>query len=315
MGWFGDAAKAAGNFATGGALSAVGQAGDYMTTNRADNEFREVDPNGDLERQALEAGQFANTSQRNALRLGEETGMLRGDLRALASGQNSISAEQLRQGLQQNVAGQQAMAASARPGNAAMAARTGAMQAARMGSGLAGQQAIAGIQERQAAQQALGGLLINERGQDINAALGSRNASLAGYGQIENARGQRFDTLAGVPTKQEQILGAAQGAAQAYAAKSDRRAKTGIKSGEKDADDFVKGLRAYSYKYKKASDGDGEYVTPMAQDIAKTKAGKGAVFKGPDGQLMVHGARLASAIAATLPGLDKRLAKLEGKGK
>src|SRR5262249_11352646 len=123
----------------------------------------------DLRNQAAASSAFAEQAQRGLATLSDETSQQRNFLRdlatgkgaaleplqRLASGQDSISAEQLRQGLQQNVAAQRSLAAGAAPANAAMAARTASIQAARLGSGMAGQQAIAGLQERQQAQQAL----------------------------------------------------------------------------------------------------------------------------------------------------------------
>lgn len=104
------------------------------------------------------------------------------DLRATANGQNSVSALQLSQGLQQNLAAQNSMAASASPQNAAMAARTASIQGGRLGAGLAGQQAVAGLQERQQAQQALAQLQLGQSGQNLQAGLGGYGMSNQGYG-------------------------------------------------------------------------------------------------------------------------------------
>lgn len=113
------------------------------------------------------------------------TGRLNGsldDLQAQAQGKNSVSALQLSQANQQNLAQQRSMAAGAGPNNQAMAARTGAMQMGRLGSGLAGQQAVAGLQERNQAQQNYGNLLGAARGQDAQAAIGGYNAATGAYG-------------------------------------------------------------------------------------------------------------------------------------
>lgn len=145
---------------------------------------------------------------RAATNYNDLTGMLGGslnDLRDQAQGKNSVSALQLRQGLQQNLAAQRSYAAGAAPRNAAMAARTGAMQMGRMGYGLAGQQALAGLQERQQAQQAYAQLLGQSRGQDLQGALGGYNAATGAYGGGLN--GQQDPTIAG------QWAGAVSGAA------------------------------------------------------------------------------------------------------
>lgn len=103
-------------------------------------------------------------------------------LQGLASGQNSVSAEQLRQGNQQAMSQQQSLAAGASPNNSAMAARNAAMNMGRLNYGLSGQQAVAGLQERQNAQQALAGLQIGQSGQNMQGAIGGYGAANQGYG-------------------------------------------------------------------------------------------------------------------------------------
>lgn len=103
-------------------------------------------------------------------------------LQATANGQNSVSAEQLRQGNHQALGAQRSFAASASPQNAAMAARTGAIQMGRLNMGLAGQQAVAGLQERQQAQQAMGQLQLGQSGQNLQGTLGGYGAANQGYG-------------------------------------------------------------------------------------------------------------------------------------
>lgn len=133
-----------------------------------------------LNSQINSAGQLADSGQAGFGQLGAESGVLRGQLGDIASGKLSQSSEQLRQGLQQNLAAQQSMAASARPANAAMAARTGMMNAGRLGAGLSGQQAMAGIAERQGAMNTLGGMLGQQRGLELQAALGARGQAMGG---------------------------------------------------------------------------------------------------------------------------------------
>ncbi len=103
-------------------------------------------------------------------------------LRGQMMGQNSVAAEQLRQGLQQGLAAQQSMAASASPQNAAMAARTAAIQMGRLSGGLSGQQALAGLQERNAAAQGLGQLQLGQSGQDLQMGLGGYGLANQAYG-------------------------------------------------------------------------------------------------------------------------------------
>jgi hypothetical protein len=168
-------------------------------------------------------------------------------LQGQARGENSVSAEQLRQALQQNLAAQRSMAASASPQNAAMAARTAAIQSGRLGAGLAGQQAVAGLAERNQAQQAYAQSLGQMRGQDLQAALGSRQTAVGanGAGQV------------GAPEKSllEQYGPAVASIGGLIA--SDRRLKTDVEDGDAKANKMLEGLRAYSYRYKDEGDSSG----------------------------------------------------------
>lgn len=278
---------------------------------RTDNEFRDVDPTGQLAGVATEAQQFGGLGRRGFNRLTGELDEDRGFLRGLQRGEQSISAEQLRQGLQQQLAAQQAAAAGARPQNAAAAARTASINAARAGSGLAGQQALAGLAERQAAGQQLANLNLGQRQQNLQAALGGQQGALQGFGNIEQLRGQRFQTIAGDPTTKEKILGGLTGALTDLI--SDKRLKTDIEPGDDDAQQFLRGLKAYRYKYRNAEHGKGDQLGVMAQDLERTRLGRQAVINAPGGK-MVHGAKLVGALAAASASMNKRLEKLEKRG-
>jgi len=183
----------------------LGQAWDWYdegTTRGADEEKR-------LGEEGERASGFAGESQGRFGDIGGQLGGQADVLRGLASGKDSISRLQLAQALQQNQAQQQSMAAGARPGNAAMAARTAAMTAGRQGAGLAGQQAIAGIQERQAAQNALAKLLLAQRQQELNATQGARGQSLGAFGT-------RYTGALGQPTGIEKGLGAVSSLGQGF---------------------------------------------------------------------------------------------------
>lgn len=143
----------------------------------------------------LASNQFAEYNQGGYQQLTGEAAAQRDYLRRIAGGQESIAGEQLRQGLQQNIAGQQSMAASARPGGQAMAARQAMMNAGRAATGMSGQAAIAGMQERKNAQEALNQMIMQQRQQDLQGALGSRQTAISGYGGITP-----------VKTKLEQLL-------------------------------------------------------------------------------------------------------------
>lgn len=256
-----------------------------------------------LAQQGGRAGMFADQSERGYAQYGAQGQGALDQLQAQANGQNSVSALQLRQGLQQNLAAQRAQAASASPQNAAMAARTAAMQSSRLGAGLAGQQAVAGLQERNQAQQQYGAMLQGLRGQDLNAALSSRQNANSGYGAGNTGAPQKTWSETYGPAI---IAGAS--------AVSDRRLKTGIRDGDESADKAIKGLRSFMFRYKDEQHGKGDQLGVMAQDLERAGL-KHAVIDTPTGKV-VHGAKLATANTAMISALGRRLAALEsGKGK
>lgn len=257
-----------------------------------------------LFQQAAQSEQFANQGQGGFTQLGQQGNANIAGLQRLASGQDSIAAEQLRQGLQQNLAAQQSMAAGASPQNAAMAARTAAIQSARLGAGLSGQQAIAGLQERAQAQGQLANAIQGLRGQDLQAALQGRQSAIAGYGGYNTPMTPEKSFL--------EKYGPAIQSGISAAAMSDRRAKKGIRDGEVDAAKALAGLKAYSFEYKDEKHGKGRRTGVMAQDLERAGL-KHAVIDTPGGK-MVHGAQLATSLAAMMPVISKRLDRLEGKG-
>jgi len=105
-----------------------------------------------------------------------------GMLNGLANGQNSVSAMQLQQGLQQGQAQQMSMAAGATPQNQAMAARNAMLNSGQMASGMMGQQAMAGLQERQGALNTLAGMQTAQAGQNMQGALGMAQNANSAYG-------------------------------------------------------------------------------------------------------------------------------------
>lgn len=293
----------------------------------AEDLYGGVDKGGDLQRASFGAERFGVLGAAGYEDRGREAAAQRGQLQGLsdqygrlASGQDSVSAEQLRQALQQNQSAQISAAAGASPANQAMAARNASLAASRLGGALAGQQATAGLQERQQAmgQQAqiqamIQQGLLNQRAQDVQAALGGQGNAIQGRSAIEANRTNRYATAAGQPTEKEQLFGVL-GSIGSMAGLSDRRAKRDIEDGDEAADELVKSLRGRGkmWKYKDKRDGAGEYLGPMAQDLERTRAGKGIVVNTPRGK-MVDGAKLASALAAAMPRLDERIERLERK--
>jgi hypothetical protein len=255
-----------------------------------------------LEAAAAAAGNFAGQGEAG---YGAMTGELAADRayqRDIMTGKNSLSGEQLRQGLQQNMAAQRSMAASATPQNAVMASRNAMNNMNRAGIGMSGQAALAGIQERNAAASTLGQMNLGQRGQDIEVGLGSRQNQMTGLGANkpdkpkEPSFGQRL------------AMGAAAAAPILF---SDERLKTDVKSGDSAARKAVDTLAAHMYRYKDSKHGDGPQLGVMAQALEKAGL-KQAVIDTPEGKAVDH-AKLTGANTAMIAALAKRMAKVEGK--
>lgn len=270
---------------------------------------REQDPRKRAEQGALGVAQdqsaFGGTAQTNYNNATAQMEARRKYLEDVAAGRISVTGQQLRQGLQQQNAQQIGYAAGAAPGNAAMAARQAANNIGRAGTAMAGNAAVAGLQERAAAEAALGNMILQGRGQDVSAALGGGQNAISGYG-----------TILGQPRQPGFLdyatsLGGALGGAAIMA--SDERLKKDITPADDKAKRTLDGLKAYAYKYKDAKHGKGEQFGIMAQDLAKSGLGH-AVIDTPEGK-MVHGAKLATSLAGLAATLHKRVAKLERKGK
>lgn len=171
-----------------GSGNLAGKAWDWYRKDELEKDRKRKEAEEGLLGYGKEAGDFARTSQEDFRRLGQEAAMQRQYLQRIARGEESVSAMQLGQSLQKNQAAQQSMAAGARPGNAAMAARTAAMTAGRQGAGLAGQQAVAGLQERQQAQMALQQALLQQRQQELTATNTGRSQAMGGWGTALGGR-------------------------------------------------------------------------------------------------------------------------------
>lgn len=257
----------------------------------------------ELEAAAAAAGNFANQGEAG---YGNLTGNLASDrayLEGLRSGQNSLSAEQLRQGLSQQHAQQRSMAASASPQNAAMAARIAANNMARASYGMSGQAAMAGIAERNAAAGQLSNLDLQQRGQDIEVGLGSRQNQMTGLGA--NKPDKPKD-----PSTTDKLFAAAGTLAPLF---SDERLKENIEPGDKAARRVLSKLAAKSYDYKDERHGKGKQLGFLAQDLERAGA-KSAVVETPIGKAIDTG-KLTGINTGLIASMAKRLSKLEGKRK
>jgi len=124
------------------------------------------------------------------------------------NGEDSLSAIALRNSTNQNLAQQRAMAASASPGNVAMAQRMAQQGAGTINQGYGAQAAQLGIQERNAAANALAGLSGQARTQDLQNNQFNAGAQLANRGQNDQyALGQGQLALANATGQQRGTMG------------------------------------------------------------------------------------------------------------
>lgn len=125
-------------------------------------------------------------------------------LNRYATGQESVSQLQLKQNNEQLMAQQLAMAQSGRPGDVAMNARAAAQNMGTLGAGLAGQQALAGLQERQANAGLLATTLQGARAQDIG--LNQFNVGQTNQGALAQAGFQQGANLQNAQQSNQQAI-------------------------------------------------------------------------------------------------------------
>jgi hypothetical protein len=254
------------------------------------------------------------------------------------NGQNSLAQFQLRGATDANIAQQRSLAASAGPGNAAMAQRMAMQNIGRINQGLGSQAAQLGIQERNAAAMGLAGLSGQARGQDMQgsqfnvgaqlqqtgmndaASNGAFNRELAGAQAqqqggmgYEQSRTQRAVGAISQPTQGEGILGAAMGGLGL--ALSDERKKQSVKAGEQAATSFLSAIQPKTYEYSPAGmqsgmAAPGTHLGVMAQDLERTPVGRAAVQNTPAGKVVDYG-QLGGTMLAGLAALNSRLNKVE----
>lgn len=253
------------------------------------------------------ANQFADQGQSGFGALGLQLGDQARQLSEQAQGHNLVSAELLRQGMQQGQAAQQSMAAGANPQNAAMAARNAMQNMNRTGYGLSGQQAVAGMQEANAARQQLTNMLLQQRGQDMTTALQGRGIAVDAFGRPVQQSAATQGAMG--------ALGGAAAAAPMAIAASDRRLKMDVVDDSKasKAKNILKHLKPAEFSYRDERFGSGKQYGVMAQDMERAGLGH-AVIDTPAGK-MVHGAKAATTALALSAALSRRVEKLEKGGK
>jgi hypothetical protein len=98
---------------------------------------------------------------------------------------------------------------------------------------------------------------------------------------------------------------------QSWESLSDERAKESVHGGEGELDEFLSRLEPYSWEYKNPErDGDGRHYGVMAQDLERSRMGRGMVHETPRGKV-VDTRKVAMGGLAALADHHERIAALE----
>ncbi len=98
---------------------------------------------------------------------------------------------------------------------------------------------------------------------------------------------------------------------------SDERNKENVRDGSDDIRTFMDSVAPHTYEYSPETKtslfgGDGEYTSPMAQELEQTPVGDAMVQDTPEGKVVDYGKGFG-AVVAGLGDLNKRLSLLEGR--
>lgn len=174
------------------------------------------------------------------------------------------------------------------------------------GTGAAAETVMGATRDQIGAAQQLQTLRSNERmGHATLAGQAAEAAAQRSMQRKTNQQNQMSNMITGAAT-------VAAAAAPTLLAASDKNLKTDIKDATADVKDLLKSIKVEKYKYKDKKFGEGEYLSPMAQDLEKTKIGKDMVIDTDEGK-MVDYSRASGTLFSVAKSLDKRLEKLEKK--
>jgi len=271
-------------------------------------------------------------------------------LRMQMDGGDSLAQMQLRRATDGNIAQQRSLAASANPQNAAMMARLASQNIGRMNQGAGQRAAELGIQERNAAANALGAVAGQGRAQDLGlnqfnagqrqqnsqfnvganlqqtglndqAASNARQQELAnaqlqqtgsmGYEQNNTSRYGIDKGVAPEPSKLDQI-GSMVAAAAPFMA-SDERAKTSAGAPpDGDLDSLIGRLKTEAFAYKEPErHGAGPRLGVMAQDVERGGRLGRELVSEQQGTKVIDVPKAVGTSLGLIGRLGERLAALE----
>lgn len=208
-----------------------------------------------------------------------------------------------------------AQTASARGVNPALAARGAQMASANLSAQLNQQRVAGNLQEQQAAQQSLGGLLAQARGQDMQyQQMGVDQRNLVANARLQEAlqrqqlnaqgrmgtRDNRYNNWVQQQESGRQMLSSMGGAM----AMSDERAKHNIEHiNKEDVSEFMSAIKPKTFNYNDTTQegtAEGDRIGFVLQDVAHTKLGKKLIRTNKDGMLMYDRDNLNGIILAAL---------------
>lgn len=219
---------------------------------------------------------------------------------------------------------QTAQASMARGANASLAMRNAARNQADIGVNGAGQAAIAQANDQTNARNQLGGLLGQTRQQDIGVAQGNQAAQMQQQQLQISALAQMLGvdeaTLKEDLAKRQlgmqdkgsfgDIMQAGGGLMAMFC---DENLKTDIIDASNEIDVMLFQIDPKRYRYRdEEKHGEGSRVGVMAQDLARSQAGKDAVFYH-EGVLRIDVHKALGLALAAVARLDARVRELEGK--
>ncbi len=231
----------------------------------------------------------------------------------------SLAQMQLQRGTDQNLANAMALGQSQRGAGQAGMLKGIQSQQAQIGQGMAGDAAMLRLNEQLQARNQLGQQVSAVRGADDQNAqfyAGQQNstANANAQRQADAARAQaqlelERQKMLQQESKDKSPIGMIGGLLSAI---SDCELKTDITPGEHKLYDFLDKLGSHEYRYKDAKHGEGRRISPMAQELESSEAGKPFVFETKDGKAVDYGKGFGTMLAAQAA-LHKRLKALEGR--
>lgn len=88
--------------------------------------------------------------------------------------------------------------------------------------------------------------------------------------------------------------------------------KNNLSQSQAKIDDFMNQLGSHAYEYKDKKDGEGTFVSPMAQEFEKSEIGKSAVIDTPEGKKVDY-ARLVGTELAALASQNTQIKDLQSQ--